>query len=50
MFGGLLLGGLIGSLLFGGMGHGLFGGIGFLEIAILALLIDVGKARYCPGR
>jgi predicted lipid-binding transport protein (Tim44 family) len=38
MFGGLLLGGLIGSLLFGGMGHGFGGGVGFLEIAILAVV------------
>ena len=42
MLGGLLLGGLIGSLLFGGMGGmggGLFGGIGFMEILIIGGLI-----------
>lgn len=33
--GGLVVGGLIGSMLFGGMGHGLGGGVGLLEIALL---------------
>jgi predicted lipid-binding transport protein (Tim44 family) len=33
--GGLVVGGLIGSMLFGGMGHGFGGGFGLLEIALL---------------
>ena len=40
--GGLLLGGLLGSMLFGGMGgmgSGLFGGIGLMEIVIIGGLI-----------
>jgi predicted lipid-binding transport protein (Tim44 family) len=42
MLGGLLVGGLIGSLLFGGMGGmggGLFGGLGLLELLIIGGLI-----------
>jgi predicted lipid-binding transport protein (Tim44 family) len=40
MLGGLVLGGLIGSLLFGGMGH-MGGGIGLLEILLIAGLAYV---------
>src|SRR5262245_57059075 len=44
MIGGLLAGGLIGSLLFGGMGHGLGGGggMGLLEILLIAGLVYFG--------
>jgi predicted lipid-binding transport protein (Tim44 family) len=41
MLGGLVLGGLIGSLLFGGMGQ-MGGGIGLLEIAVVGALLYVG--------
>jgi predicted lipid-binding transport protein (Tim44 family) len=39
MLGGLLMGGLIGSLLFGGFGRGFFGGIGLMEILIVGGLV-----------